>query len=106
MQTHSESRGWPGIFLVWAIALAGAIVVVALAYGGTDSWFGDASWLGVYGALGVVLAASVLGALVTQLASRRPVGFVVRASASIGGAVIVVALAAAAVAPVAAAVNR
>ncbi|KRE21206.1 hypothetical protein [Agromyces sp. Soil535] len=102
MKAGSETRGgWPGIVLVWAIALAGAIVVVWLAYTGTEDWFGDTTMLGVYGALGIVFAASVLGALIAQLASRRPGGFVTRASASVAGAAVVVALAALAVAPVA-----
>jgi hypothetical protein len=93
--------GWPSIVLVWAISLAGAISVIALAYSGAADWFGDTTRLGVFGALGVVFAASVLGALAVQLATRRPDGFVIRASASIGGAAVVVALAVLAVAPVA-----
>ena len=102
MRAESETRGgWPGIVLVWAIAVAGSITVVSLAYAGTSDWFADPTRLGVYGALGVVFAASVIGALVVQLASRRPGGFVTRASASIAGAALVVALAALAVAPVA-----
>ena len=55
----------------------------------------------MYGALGIVLAASVLGALIAQLASRRPGGFVTRTSASVAGAAVVVAIAAIAVAPAA-----
>lgn len=94
-------RGWPGVVLIWVISLAGAISVVALAYGGATDWFGDTTRLGVFGALGVVFAASVIGALAVQLASRRPDGFVARTSASIGGAAVVVALAVLAVAPVA-----
>lgn len=102
MQAGSETRGgWPGIVLIWAIAIAGAITVVALAYGGTTDWFGDTSRFGVFGALGVVLAACVIGSLGVQLATRRPSGFVTRTSTSIAGAVVVVALAALAVAPVA-----
>jgi hypothetical protein len=102
MRAESETRGgWPGIVLVWAIAVAGAVAVVSLAYAGTPAWFGDSSRLGVYAALGVVFASSVIAALVVQLASRRPGGFVTRASASIGGAALVMALAALAVAPVA-----
>ena len=97
MQAGSETRGgWPGIVLVWAIAIVGSVIVVSLAYGGTTDWFHDASALGVYGALGMVLAASVLGALIAQLASRRPGGFVTRASASVAGAAVVVAVAPAA----------
>ena len=100
MQAGSETRGgWPGIVLVWAIAAVGAIVVVSLAYAGTADWFGDASSLGVYGALGIVFGASVIGALVVQLASRRPGGYVTRASASVAGAAVIVAVAALAVAP-------
>jgi hypothetical protein len=102
MQAGSETRGgWPGIVLVWAIAIVGSVIVVSLAYGGTTDWFHDASALGVYGALGMVLAASVLGALIAQLASRRPGGFVTRTSASVAGAAAVVAIAAIAVAPAA-----
>jgi len=100
MQAGSETRGgWPGIVLVWAIAAVGAIVVVSLAYAGTADWFGDTSSLGVYGALGIVFGASVIGALVVQLASRRPGGYVTRASASVAGAAVIVAVAALAVAP-------
>ncbi len=103
MQEHSAARsGWPGIVLVWAIALVGCGVVAGLAYGGTSVWLGDASQLGVYGALGVVLAASVIASLIVQLASRRPDGFVARVSASVGGAVLVVGVTALAVVPVAA----
>jgi len=102
MQAGSETRGgWPGIVLVWAIAIVGSVIVVSLAYGGTTDWFHDASALGVYGALGMVLAASVLGALIAQLASRRPGGFVTRTSTSMAGAAAVVAIAAIAVAPAA-----
>lgn len=100
MQAAATRSGWPGILLIWAISIAGAIIVVWLAYSGTTDWFGDTTRLGVYGALGVVFAASVIGALATQLASRRPQGFVGRTSASVGGAAVVVALAAVAVAPV------
>lgn len=100
MQAGSETRGgWLGIVLVWLIALVGSIVVVSLAYSGTTDWFGDPSSLGAYGALGIVLAASVLGALGLQLATRRPGGFVTRASASVAGAAVIVALAALAVTP-------
>ena len=102
MRAGSETRGgWPGIVLVWVIAIVGGVVVVSSAYTGTGEWIGDGSPLAVYGALGIVLAASVLGALIAQLASRRPGGFVTRASASVAGAAVVVAVAAALVAPVA-----
>ena len=102
MRVGAETRGgWPGIVLIWAISVAGAISVVVLAYSGATDWFGDTTRLGVFGALGVVFAASVIGALAVQFATRRPDGFVIRTSASIGGAAVVVALAVLAVAPVA-----
>jgi hypothetical protein len=100
MQAAATRSGWPGILLIWAISIAGGISVVVLAYTGTTDWFGDTTGLGVYGALGVVFAASVVGALAVQLALRRPEGFVGRTSASVGGATVIVALAAVAVAPV------
>ncbi|ANJ26367.1 hypothetical protein [Agromyces aureus] len=100
MQAETDSRGgWLAVGVIWAIAIVGSVVVISLAYGGTTAWLGDTDVLGVYDALGVVLATSVVGALVAQLATRRPAGYVVRASASVGGAVVVVALAALAVAP-------
>ncbi|MFD4420642.1 hypothetical protein ACFWN7_03955 [Agromyces sp. NPDC058484] len=92
--------GWPGILLIWVVALAGAIAVIVLAYTGTTDWFGDSTPVGVYAALGVVFATCVLLTLAAQLASRRPEGFVARTSSSIAGAVVVVALAALAAAPV------
>lgn len=93
------------VLAVWVIAAIGAVIVVVLAYAGTNSWFHDSSTLGVYGALGVVFAASVLLALLLQLATRQPKGYVERASASLAGAGIIVVLAAIAVAPVAVAAN-
>jgi hypothetical protein len=85
---------------VWAIAVIGSAIVVALAYAGTDEWFGDPGSSGAFAGLGVVLAASVLAALALQLASRRPPGFVGRASASVGGALLVVAVASLVLLPV------
>ncbi len=93
--------GWPGIVLVWGIALAGVGVVASLAFAGGLASFGDLGALGVYAALGVVLAAVVIATLAVQLATRRPEGFVARVAASIAGAVVVVALGAVVVAPVA-----
>ena len=98
---QSATFGRWGVVAVWAIALVGSVVVVSLAYSGNETWFGDPAPYGVFSALGVVLAASVLGALALQLASRRPPGFVGRASASVGGAVLVIAVATLAVLPVA-----
>ncbi|PWC04950.1 hypothetical protein [Agromyces badenianii] len=106
MAGDTDTRsGWLGIAAIWAIALVGAVVVVALAATGTAAWFGDDTRLGVYGALGIVLAASVIGALIVQLATRRPDGFVIRASWSIVGAAAVIAIAAIAVAPITVAVS-
>ncbi|MTH67490.1 hypothetical protein GJ743_03765 [Agromyces bracchium] len=48
----------------------------------------------------MVFAASVIAALLLQLASRRPHGYVGRASASIAGAVVPVAVGALALLPV------
>ncbi|SIN95851.1 hypothetical protein [Agromyces cerinus] len=101
MDQTDTSSGWLGIAIVWAIALIGSIVIVTLAYSGTEAWFGDASRLGVYGALGIVLAASVIAALIVQLATRRPAGFVLRVSWSITGAAAIVAIAALVLAPIA-----
>ncbi|MFF2271346.1 hypothetical protein ACFVTX_03695 [Agromyces sp. NPDC058136] len=103
MVEQSETRfGWGSVVLIWAIAVVGSVIVGGLAVGGLEVWFRDASWLGVYGALGVVLAVAVLGTLVVQLATRRPEGFVGRVSASIAGAVVIVSLAALLLAPFAA----
>lgn len=100
-----ESGGRFGIAIIWALALVGSLVVVGLAYGGQGEWFGESGALGPYRALAVVFGASVLGALLVQLATRRPAGYVARASASVGGAAVVVALAAIAVAPLVAGVS-
>lgn len=87
--------------VVWAIALVGSALVVAGAYTGRRAWFGDASPTAAYGALGMVLAVSVIAAMALQLASREPHGYVGRISASIAGAVVAVAIAAAALLPIA-----
>lgn len=97
--TGETAGGRIGIAVVWTIALAGVLLVVGLAYSGHRVWFGDDGPLAVYRALGVVFATSVLGALLVQLATRRPAGYVERASASVGGAAVLVGLAAAVVAP-------
>lgn len=82
----------------WVVALAGSIAVVAGALAG-DAWQTDDAALGRFGALGVVFGLAVLTTLVAQLATRRPEGFVVRAGASVGGAAVVVGLAALLLAP-------
>jgi hypothetical protein len=102
MQAGSETRGgWPGIVLVWVLALVGAVLVVVLAYSGVGEWMGDATALGVYGALGMVFAASVILAMIVQLLMRRPDGLVTRLSTSLAGAAVVMLLAAVVVTPTA-----
>jgi len=102
MAENAESGGgWLSVVSVWAVALAGVVVVVGLAYAGGADWFGRLGPLGVFAALGVVLAVVVIMTLAVQLATRRPEGFVSRVSASIAGAVVLVGLATAVVAPVA-----
>ncbi|MCK8609912.1 hypothetical protein [Agromyces sp. C10] len=86
--------------VVWALAAVGSVLVVAAAYSGRRVWFGDDAPGAVYVALGMVLAASVIASMALQLASREPHGFVGRVSASIAGAVVVVAVAALALLPV------
>jgi hypothetical protein len=67
---------------VWLIALAGAIVIgVASPRAEYFTW------------LGVVMAAAVIATFAIQLATRRPEGFVVRAMASIGVSVVILAVA-------------
>jgi hypothetical protein len=87
--------------VVWAIAAIGSALVVGAAYAGRSVWFGDSSPTAVYAALGMVLAASVIASMALQLASREPHGFVGRVSASIAGAVVAVAVASAALLPIA-----
>ncbi|QEO15295.1 hypothetical protein FLP10_13310 [Agromyces intestinalis] len=99
MTQQRAHAGWSGIVLVWAIAVAGSVVVLALAAGGAGFDAADDAWPTVYTALGVVFAAAVLVTLVVQLATRRPEGFVSRASASVGGAAAVVGVAALAAIP-------
>ena len=100
-ENATSGGGWLSVVSVWAVALAGVGVVVSLAYTGGVDRFGALGSLGVFAALGVVLAVVVIATLAVQLATRRPEGFVSRVSASIAGAVVMVALAAAVVAPVA-----
>ncbi|WP_400995910.1 hypothetical protein [Agromyces sp. GXQ0307] len=86
--------------IVWLISAAGTAVVVGLAWSGTRVWFHDSGPYAALGVLGMVFAASVIAALLLQLASRRPQGYVGRASASIAGAVVPVAVGALALLPV------
>ena len=100
-ENATSGGGWLSVVSVWVIALAGVGVVVGLAYTGGVDWFGALGPLAVFAALGVVLAVVVIATLAVQLATRRPEGFVGRVAASIAGAVVLVALASAVVAPVA-----
>ena len=100
-ENATSGGGWLSVVSVWVIALAGVGVVVGLAYTGGVDWFGALGPLAVFAALGVVLAVVVIATLAVQLATRRPEGFVGRVSSSIAGAVVLVALASAVVAPVA-----
>ncbi|WP_430647690.1 hypothetical protein [Agromyces sp. GXS1127] len=86
--------------IVWAISLIGTAAVVVLAWAGTTDWFHDTGPYAALGVLGMVFAASVISALLLQLASRRPHGYVGRVSASIAGAVVPVAVGALALLPV------
>jgi hypothetical protein len=100
-ENTASGGGWLSVVSVWAIALAGVGVVVGLAFAGGAASFAGLGTLGIFAALGVVLAVVVITTLAVQLATRRPEGFVGRVSASIAGAVVLVALAAAVVAPAA-----
>jgi hypothetical protein len=72
----------PSIVPVWVIAVIGAVLVGVLAHPS-----------GVYGWLGIVLVVSVILTFVIQLALPTKQGLVMRTAASIGGAVIVLAVA-------------
>ena len=100
-ENTASGGGWLSVVSVWAVALVGVGVVVGLAFAGGADAFDGLGTLGIFAALGVVLAVVVITTLAVQLATRRPEGFVGRVSASIAGAVVMVALAAAVVAPVA-----
>lgn len=75
------SRGLRSIVPVWIIALVGAVIVGLTAGDEYLTW------------LPIVLAASVLAAMGLQLALRCTKGLVTRMAASIGGAVVIVAVA-------------
>lgn len=66
---------------VWVIALAGAILVTVLAPSTSLTW------------LPIVLAGSVLVTCAIQLALQRKEGLVVRMMASLGGALVICAVA-------------
>jgi hypothetical protein len=98
METSSSTASGIAIGAAWLVALAGSVAVVTGALAG-DAWVTDGSALGRFGALGVVFGLAVLTTLVAQLATRRPEGFVTRAGSSVGGAAVIVGLAALLLAP-------
>jgi len=74
---------------VWVIALAGAVLVAVLAPRGSggSGLGGPLAWLPI------VLAASVLVTMAIQLALQRKEGLVTRMMASLGGALVICAVA-------------
>lgn len=66
---------------VWVVALAGAVVVAVFAASAALTW------------LPIVLAGSVLVTMAIQLALQRKEGLVTRMIASLGGALVICALA-------------
>ncbi len=66
---------------VWVVALVGAVVVGVLAASASLTW------------LPIVLAVSVLVTMAIQLALQRKEGLVTRMMASIGGALVICAVA-------------
>jgi hypothetical protein len=66
---------------VWAVALAGAIVVAVLSPGRSVIW------------LPIVMAACVLVAIAIQLGLQRKEGFVTRMIASLAGALVITGVA-------------
>jgi hypothetical protein len=71
---------------VWVIALAGAVLVAVFAPRGSATG-GPLAWLPI------VLAGSVLVTMAIQLALQRKEGLVVRMMASLGGALVICAVA-------------
>jgi hypothetical protein len=67
---------------IWVVAIAGAVLVGIVSHPG-----------GIYGWLSIVLVVCVLLTFIVQLAMSRREGLVLRTAASIGGAVIVLAVA-------------
>ncbi|WP_411720697.1 hypothetical protein [Mycetocola sp.] len=80
----TPSRTWRGIFGVWGVAVAGAILVAIFAPVGLRF-----TWLSL------TLAACALLAFIVQLLTHQKIGFIDRLSISIVGVVGVLAVAAA-----------
>jgi hypothetical protein len=72
----------PSIIPVWVAAIAGAVLVGTLSHPSA-----------IYGWLSIVLVVSVLLTFIIQLALPTKEGLVMRTAASIGGAVILLAVA-------------
>lgn len=72
----------PSIVPIWVVAIAGAILVGVVSH--PD---------GIYGWLSIVLVVCVLLTFIVQLAMSTKEGLVMRTAASIGGAVILLAVA-------------
>lgn len=94
MTTAHEDPGpalrWASVISVWAVTLVATVVVgVAAAPAQYFTW------------LPLVLAASLLLTFAIQLALQSKVGLVLRVSASLAGAVLILAIATAILAPIA-----
>lgn len=76
-----STRAMRTVVPVWVLALVGAVVVGVTAGSEHLTW------------LPVVLAASVIATMALQLALRRTQGLVTRMAASIGGALVILAIA-------------
>ena len=72
----------PSIVPIWVVAIVGAVLVGVLA-----------SPAHIYGWLSIVLAVTILLTFIVQLALPTKEGLVMRMAASIGGAVILLAVA-------------
>jgi hypothetical protein len=72
----------PSVVPIWVVAIAGAIIVGIVSSPG-----------GIYGWLSIVLVVCVLLTFIVQLALSTKEGLVLRTAASIGGAVILLAVA-------------
>ena len=75
------SSTFPSIVPVWVVAIVGAVLAGMVSRPG-----------GIYGWLAIVLVVSVLLTFIIQLALPSKEGLVMRTAASIGGAVIVLAV--------------
>lgn len=72
----------PSVLPVWGVAIVGAVLVGVLHHAPS-----------AYGWMGIVLVVCVFATFILQLALSTKEGLVLRTAASIGGAVIVLAIA-------------